>query len=66
MTLKTIIFHYFYVFFPITPKIKASDKNGFQIRILHRKIHQLKKTLIFYMTLKDNNTYFFVIFEETA
>ena len=24
-------------------KIRASDKNEFQIRILHRKIHQLKE-----------------------
>ena len=60
MTLKNnnIIFPYFFrVFFPITPKIRASDKNGFQIRILHRKLHQLKeKNILFYMTLNDNNT----------
>ena len=54
MTLKTNNFSFFRVFFPITPKIRVSDKNGFQI--LHRKKHQLKKSLIFYMTLKDNNT----------
>ena len=58
MTLKNNNFsHIFKGFFPITPKIRASDKNWFQIRILHRKIHQLKKKhLFFYMTLKDNNT----------
>ena len=44
--------------FPITPKIRASDKNGFQIRILHRKIHRIKekKHYFFYMTLNDNNS----------
>ena len=39
----------------ITQKIRASDQNVLQIRILHRKIHR-KKNILFYMTLKDNNT----------
>ena len=58
MTLKNNNLNIFLCFFPITPKIRASDKNGLQIRILHRKIYQLKekKTLFFYMTLNDNNT----------
>ena len=35
----------------------ASDQNGLQIRILHRKIHRIKeKNFLFYMTLKDRNT----------
>ena len=42
----------------ITHKIRASDQNGLQIWILHRKIHRIKeKTSFFYMTLKDNNTH---------
>ena len=35
MPIKYIIF--------ITQKISASDKNGLQIRILHRKIHKIKE-----------------------
>ena len=33
-----------------------------QIRILHRKIHQLKerKNILFYMTLNDNNTHIYM------
>ena len=56
MTLKKIIFPYFYVFFPITPNIRATNKNELQIWIPHRKIHQLKEKKKFYMTLNDNNT----------
>ena len=55
--------HIFHCFFPITPKIRASDKNGFQIRIRYRKIRRIKekKNILFYMTLNDNNTKFYVI-----
>ena len=57
MTLKNNHFSIFFSFFPYNSKNKASNKNGFQIRILHRKIHQLKeKNILFYMTLNDNNT----------
>ena len=31
-----------YIIF-ITQKIRASDQNGLQIRILHRKIHRIKE-----------------------
>ena len=41
----------------MTQKIRANNKNGFQIRILHRKKHRIKeKNILFYMTLKDNIT----------
>ena len=56
---KQSFFHILMFFFSITPKIRATDKNELQIRILHRKIHQLKekKNILFYMTLNDNNTF---------
>ena len=31
--------------FPVTQKLRASDQNGFQIRILHRKIELTKPNL---------------------
>ena len=54
MTLKNNNFYIFSrFFFPITQKIRASDKNGFQIRILHQKIRQLKEKNIFLHDLKQ-------------
>ena len=35
----------------------STAKNGFQIRIVHQKIHNMKeKKALFYMTLKENIT----------
>ena len=58
MTLKNNNFSIFLGFFPYNSKNKGERQNGFQIRILHQKIHQLKekKTSFFYMTLNNNNT----------
>ena len=36
----------FYGFSPITQKLSPTDKNGVQIRDLHRKTHRLKKKLL--------------------
>ena len=46
-----------YIIF-ITQKLGASDQDGLQIRILHRKIHRIKekKHPFSYMTLKLKNT----------
>ena len=56
--------YYYYGFFPIfrifpyiSETIGPTAKNGFQIRILHQKIHNIKdKKKIVYMPLKLNNT----------
>ena len=54
MTLKNNNFSIFLGFFPyITPKIRVNDKNGFLIRILHRKIYQIKgKNILLLYDLK--------------
>ena len=43
MTLKNNNFSIFLGFFPYNSKNKGERQNGFQIRILHQKIHQLKE-----------------------
>ena len=41
----------------MTQTLGASDQNGLQIRILHRKIHRIiEKNILFYMTLKLKNS----------
>ena len=46
----------------MTQKIRVSDQNGVQIRILHRKMHRIiEKKILFYMTLKDNNTQYYYL-----
>ena len=43
MILKNNNFFHIFMFFPHNFKNKGYDINGFQIRILHRKIHRIKE-----------------------
>ena len=43
-------------FSPISQKLGPTAKNGFQIQILHLKIHKIKEKSRFYIPLNLNNT----------
>ena len=57
ITSKLIVFQPTKYIIFLTQKLRATKRNGLQIRILHQKIHRCrkKKHPFFYMTLKDNN-----------